>query len=438
MESKSKINKTVINPLTGGLYHDLKFRKNPTEESNNNLNPLFRPIASKLSVEERVKLALTVGEECINPDELKALFEKNRFVYAYDGFEPSGRMHIAQGVLKAMNVNKLVDAGCIFIFWVADWFALMNNKMQGDLEKIRVVGEYFIEIWKAIGMKMSNVKFIWASDFINQRPNEYWLQVLDVARKNSLHRMKKCAQIMGREESDNLAVSQMIYPCMQCTDIFFMGLDICQLGMDQRKVNMLAREYATTDKPVILSSHMIGGLKEGDAKMSKSNPDTAIFMEDSVEDVRRKIKKSFCPQASLEENRTLEFVKYFTFMYYGHFNIKRDPKNGGDLHYTDFDTFCADYVKDLIHPEDVKSNLAEYINNILDPVRKHFENDPHAKKIYQLVKKYQAENEAAKKLEEKAKNRTGGNKKEGGEAKKEEKPAQKLEAKTETAPVPKN
>lgn len=24
----------------------------------------------------------------------------------YDGFEPSGRMHIAQGVFKAMNVNK--------------------------------------------------------------------------------------------------------------------------------------------------------------------------------------------------------------------------------------------------------------------------------------------------------------------------------------------
>lgn len=25
----------------------------------------------------------------------------------YDGFEPSGRMHIAQGVMRVINVNKL-------------------------------------------------------------------------------------------------------------------------------------------------------------------------------------------------------------------------------------------------------------------------------------------------------------------------------------------
>jgi tyrosyl-tRNA synthetase len=30
---------------------------------------------------------------------------------------------------------------------------------------------------------------------------------------------------------------------MQCADIFFLKADICQLGVDQRKVNMLAREY---------------------------------------------------------------------------------------------------------------------------------------------------------------------------------------------------
>ena len=32
---------------------------------------------------------------------------------------------------------------------------------------------------------------------------------------------------------------------MQVADVFQLGVDICQLGMDQRKVNMLAREYAT-------------------------------------------------------------------------------------------------------------------------------------------------------------------------------------------------
>jgi tyrosyl-tRNA synthetase len=53
---------------------------------------------------------------------------------------------------------------------------------------------------------------------------------------------------------------------MQCTDIFFLKADICQLGMDQRKVNTLAREYCSIDKtlkkPIILSHHMLPGFKD--------------------------------------------------------------------------------------------------------------------------------------------------------------------------------
>jgi tyrosyl-tRNA synthetase len=49
---------------------------------------------------------------------------------------------------------------------------------------------------------------------------------------------------------------------MQCADIFFLKADVCQLGLDQRKVNMLARDYCTDPiKPVILSHHMLMGLK---------------------------------------------------------------------------------------------------------------------------------------------------------------------------------
>ena len=92
----------------------------------------------------------------------------------YDGFEPSGRMHIAQGVFKAMNVNRCLAAGGTFVFWVADWFALMNDKMGGDLAKIRDVGNYLVEVWRAAGMRMARVEFRWASDEICRRGDEYW------------------------------------------------------------------------------------------------------------------------------------------------------------------------------------------------------------------------------------------------------------------------
>ena len=48
---------------------------------------------------------------------------------------------------------------------------------------------------------------------------------------------------MGREENISNPASQILYPLMQATDIHHLNADIAQLGMDQRKVNMLARNY---------------------------------------------------------------------------------------------------------------------------------------------------------------------------------------------------
>ncbi|GJS57660.1 putative reverse transcriptase domain-containing protein [Tanacetum coccineum] len=60
-----------------------------------------------------------------------------------------------------------------------------------------------------------------------------------------------------------------------CADVFFLKADICQLGIDQRKVNVLAREYCDAivrkDKPIILSHHMLPNLLHGEEKMSKAD-----------------------------------------------------------------------------------------------------------------------------------------------------------------------
>jgi tyrosyl-tRNA synthetase len=63
-------------------------------------------------------------------------------------------------------------------------------------------------------MKLENVYFMWASDEINKKASEYWLTVIDVARKNTVSRLKRCATIMGRKEEDDMAVAMCLYPCM--------------------------------------------------------------------------------------------------------------------------------------------------------------------------------------------------------------------------------
>jgi tyrosyl-tRNA synthetase len=177
---------------------------------------------SRMSLDEKYELVLSVGEECIQKEELRNLLEKKVNPICYDGFEPSGRMHIAQGVMKALNVNKLTRSGCVFKFWVADWFAQLNNKMGGDLKKIQTVGRYMIEVWKAVGMELDQVEFLWSSEEINARSGEYWPLVMDIARRNNLARIIRCSQIMGRNETDELSAAQIFYPCMQCADIFFL------------------------------------------------------------------------------------------------------------------------------------------------------------------------------------------------------------------------
>ena len=32
-------------------------------------------------------------------------------------------------------MHRLTECGCVFVFWVADWFAKLNNKMGGGFRE---------------------------------------------------------------------------------------------------------------------------------------------------------------------------------------------------------------------------------------------------------------------------------------------------------------
>ena len=132
---------------------------------------------------------------------------------------------------------------------------------------------------------------------------------------------------------------------------------------------MLARDYCQKigkkDKPVIISHHMMMGLKEGQEKMSKSDLDSAIFMEDTVEEVNRKVKKAFCVQGVVKENPIMDYYKYIVFESFPEILIKRTPENGGDVIYKDYETFEQDFVDMKLHPSDIKTAGAQAINTLL-------------------------------------------------------------------------
>jgi tyrosyl-tRNA synthetase len=354
------------------------------------------------------------GGELVGEDELPKIFASNEPLFTYDGFEPSGQMHIAQGIIRAINTNKMIDAGFTFRMWVADWFGYLNNKMGGDLEKIKKVGQYFIEIWKASGMDTEHVEFLWTSDFVGQR--EYWETVMKVSKSASLKRILRTTEIMGRSEMDDLSGAQILYPCMQVTDIFqVMKCQVTQLGMDQRKVNMLAREVGPELgywKPVVLSHGMLQGLgkplpESADAteraismKMSKSKPDTAIFMTDTEEDVARKINNAYCPEGESKDNPILDYCKQIIFqasylkrstplLPNGKFEIQREERFGGNVSYETYEELERDFVEKKLFPLDLKVAVIKALNDLLDPVRKHFVEDDFARNLLEEVKGYQ-------------------------------------------------
>lgn len=365
-----------------------------------------------MTLDERLSLIREVGEEIITEEDLITLLKSDEQLIAYDGFEPSGQIHIAQGILRAINVNKMTKAGVKFKMLVADWHGWANNKMGGDLEKIQTTGKYFIEVWKASGMDLSNVEFIWASDLV--KDPDYWKLVLQISKTNSIKRFIRTAEIMGREETSELTAAQIIYPCMQCADIFRLGAQITQLGMDQRKVNMLAREIGAQLgfwKPVVVSHHMLMGLGKPTAtegkdktsrtialKMSKSKPDSAIYMTDTREDIKRKIMKAYGPEGDINENPILEYCKYIIFpslelqatdYKIPTMVIERPEKFGGNVVLHNYKELEEQYANKAIHPIDLKNTVVDLLDKLIEPVRRHFETDQYAAGLLKQVQSFQ-------------------------------------------------
>jgi len=156
---------------------------------------------------------------------------------------------------------------------------------------------------------------------------------------------------------------------------------------------VLAKEYCDkigrVDKPVIVSHHMLSGLMKGQVKMSKSMADSAIFMEDTRKDVERKIKSAWCEEGIVKENPILDYCKSIIFPANGKLVITK--KSGESILYSSYEELQVDYESKNVHPGDLKNAVADAINDLLQPVRDHFENDPYARKLLAQIKKWQEE-----------------------------------------------
>ena len=331
---------------------------------------------------DRFELARRNAQEVVLGEELEALLARGGRPKAYVGFEPSGLVHTGH-IIVADKIRDLVDAGFEFTLFIADWHAFINDKFGSDIEKIRVCGKYFEDCFEALGVDRSRIKLVYADDLIQSK--RYWESVLRISKSTSLARMKRAMTIMGRKEEDaDLDSSKLIYPAMQVADIFEMDIDLALGGMDQRHAHMLMRDVAPKlgkKKAVALHTPLLTGLQGGgrmdfESKMSKSKPDSCIYIHDPPEEIKRKVNKAFCTPQQLDGNSVIEHWKYLIFNRHEEVRIERDERFGGPLTVKSFEELARLYSSEQLHSQDLKGATAHCIDELLAPVRKYFEARP--------------------------------------------------------------
>lgn len=348
------------------------------------------------------------SEEILTLERLKAMLDEGVHIKHYIGFEISGLVHLGTGIISMQKVVDFQRAGVETTVFLADYHSWINKKLGGDLSTIRkVAGGYFKEALrqsiKALGGDPDRVNFVLGSELYDKLGVEYLTNLLKISSKVTLSRVRRSITIMGRKMGESLDFSQLLYVPMQVADIFSQKVNLAHGGMDQRKAHVIAIDVGEKEfgyKPVAVHHHLLVGLKitqqawekilearrtgkrdafeEGvlDVKMSKSKPGSAIFIHDTYEQIKAKIRGAFCPMKVAELNPVMEIARYIIFWERKEPFIVVNKKKDISRSFSTYKELEEAYVKGEVHPADLKEAVADELSRLLEPIQKYFNEGP--------------------------------------------------------------
>jgi tyrosyl-tRNA synthetase len=186
---------------------------------------------------------------------------------------------------------------------------------------------------------------------------------------------------MGRSEDESkIDLAKLLYPPMQAVDIHSLDLDIVHAGMDQRKIHMLVREIfpkMNWKVPVAVHHKLLPGLSkpsdsndsQGFGKMSKSDPNSGIFIHNTDEEIRTKIRKAWCEETNIQNNPLLDISKNVIFHEFNEMKVERPEKFGGNIDFANYNQLESDFAAKKLHPTDLKQTVGNYLVKIIAPIR---------------------------------------------------------------------
>ncbi|CDF88350.1 BN860_08152g1_1 [Zygosaccharomyces bailii CLIB 213] len=343
-------------------------------------------MSAVLDPEEAYELITRNLQEVLNPQIIKDILEKEkRPLKLYLGTAPTGKPHCGYFV----PMTKLADflkAGCEVTVLMADLHAFLDN-VKAPLEVVNHRAKFYEfsikAILKSIGVPIEKLEFVVGSSY--QLKADYTLDLFRLSNIVSQNDAKRAGADVVKQVSNPL-LSGLIYPLMQALDEQYLDVD-CQFGgIDQRKIFVLAEENLGNlgyKKRAHLMNPMVPGLTQG-GKMSASDPNSKIDLLESPKQVKKKINSAYCSPGVIEDNGLLAFVKYVIApiqqLKLGkgkfHFFINRPDKFGGPITYNSLDQMYADFKDLKLAPPDLKTGVADAINELLEPIRKEYESNP--------------------------------------------------------------
>jgi len=348
-----------------------------------------------LDITEKVELIeRPPTEEVVTHEELVELFKTTSSPKHYIGLEISGFLHLGSLISTGFKINDFVKAGVNCTIFLADWHTMINDKLGGDWETITKVSKYYADAFKLV---CPGANIVLGSDLYDSR-KEYWKEFMEFTKHMSLKRTMRTLTIMGRSEDESkIDLAKLLYPPMQAVDIHSLDLDIVHAGMDQRKIHMLVREIfpkMNWKVPVAVHHKLLPGLtKPGEQdqngillntgdyllkndggkillnKMSKSDPNSGVFIHNTDDEIKKKISKAWCEEANTKDNPLLEIARTIIFHEFNEMNVERPEKFGGNISYTDYNQLETDFAEKKLHPGDLKQTIGSYLVKIISPIR---------------------------------------------------------------------
>lgn len=343
---------------------------NQNEEKGNSDNVVLH---TNLSVDERYNLITRDLDEVVGEEEIKEIL-KTRDLKIYWGTAPTGKPHLGYFV-PMIKIADFLKAGCEVTILLANMHAFLDN-MKSTWELLEYRTEYYklliTQILKSVDVPIDKLKFVVGKEF--QLKEGYTLDVYKVSALASLRDVHKAGTEVVKQVESPL-MSSMLYPILQALDEEYLNVDAQFGGTDQRKIFMFAREYLPKvgySKRSHLINPLIPGLgKTG--KMSSSEPNSKIDLDDSDEVIQDKISKAFSVDKVVEGNGLLSILKYILFKKLESdnraFEVTREDRWGGNISYTNYTDLEDDFKEGKLSSVDLKPAVARELINLIKDIR---------------------------------------------------------------------